>query len=471
MNRVQSKILNIIFLIILFQFLPCGAESFPNQQTAVELQDKFFDKNAQLGIGESQRYIDIKKELIPKKSIYLLNDNISLFVEIRMLKFSNTQEKIEFASIHELIDKNLNITNRSNISYAIYNISDANNLKYNFNFNNSSVTHYDINWDENYATFNVTKLDPWVRIIYWYNITPKKTGVSQTDTVVRSKYFSDINQELDFDVGASGLYDVKIITPKSNVIQNEKLNVTLGITYLGNGQDNAIIKLENQSGMPFKYLHKSGNMSVTNHLFSKSETFLLNVTIKYPKTGNYRLPGIWIGESYYSEERMILVESFFEKYWEFLQLLIIIGSIFSGILLFIKSSIEMKNVKQGEMYELGIKHIILKMISDIVKIIVGIPSWIILIGSTFLVATIIAFIILPLYSDNYIKLDILIIDNWIYLVSLFLIVLILSIGYILYLNLKNKKEKELNVLMIIAMIVLSCWLAFFYFINGQYLNQ
>jgi hypothetical protein len=469
MKRIVLCISFIFLFIIFSQFLvTCEGKTLQNQEIEIRSEEPSINKNAQLEVGQSQRYIDIKRDLVPKKNSYLLNEDILVFVEIKMLKFRDMDEKIDNAIIYELVDKDLNLKNKSEKGYIIYNLSDLNELKYNLSFKNITSPYCDIKWNKNLATLTVNNLNPWARTVYWYNITPKKAGTYKINTIVRSKYFSDIELPLAIDVSTSGLYDVSIVTSKNDIVQNEKLDVTFGITYLGNGQDNAIIKMECPPNAPFIILNNHNNSTIIKHSFNKLETFLQNVTIKYPKTGTYYVPGIWVDESYYSEDKTITVESFFAKYWQIIQFFIVMGSIVTGILVFIKYSIEIRGLQLDE--NLGLIKLTLKMISDIVNIIERIPHWIMLIVSTSLIASMLSFIILPLFFDYFISIDVLVVDSWIYLASIFILILIVIIGYSLYLNL-TKDDRRITVeLLPLAMILFIVWLIIFAIINNIYQN-
>lgn len=418
-----------VFIIISANIMAFGAIYQPSQQSMDD------DGNNKIGntvnVGESQRYILIKKEVVPNKQTYMPNEDITIFVEMRLLKYRSMDEKIKL-SICEQIDSNLSLTNKPSIGLITSNLTNLHNYKNMMGkFNGSDSRLININWGENYAESNMIEMNSWERLVYSYNVKPKRAGTFSTNTIARTAYFSDVDQKLDIDVNKAGLYEVSIIPSKGRVFQKETLQIYYTITYLGDGQTGSIIEFENETNKPFSY---DSNFNTKVNL-SKYESIMIPVDLTYTKKGSYTLPGIFIDGSYFIEDKSILVDSFFERYWQFLQIIILIITIISSVFAFIKYSAEKTVDKTYSLYNLitEIKNDILESIKDLsVRATILLGS---LIMSLAIYMT--ACVIDP---GQFVSTFVFVIDNWIWFNIAFLVLFIYIIYKIQKYNLKHHNE-------------------------------
>ena len=183
--------------------------------------------------------------------------------------------------------------------------------------------------------------------IYWYHINPKKSGMFNTETIVRI-YDEDYRKWPDIDI----LYPIEIdeqssdfeVNPKYDkyqIYENEILDVMYDITYRGIGPrfrcDDVLIELDK----PNKYYYYVDEFGVRNDdyksAFENYSSFIMDKTvpipirIKYTRSGSYNLPGIWInGNHERLDNRVVTVDPETSKW---LYLLPIISIFFTFIIL------------------------------------------------------------------------------------------------------------------------------------------
>jgi hypothetical protein len=131
------------------------------------------------------------------------------------------------------------------------------------------------------------------------------------------------------------------------------------------------------------------------------------------------LPGISIDGSLSIDDNTIIVDSFFERYWQFLQLLILIGTIIGSALTFIKYGTEKLNDKSYSLYSL-----FKEVQNDIVNVIkhISVRAFIILGSLTIAFAAYI--IICATYPGEFINAYVFVIDHWIEFEIIFLAIFV-----------------------------------------------
>jgi hypothetical protein len=403
---------------------------------------------------ESQRYIIINKEIIPYKDIYLPGDNITILVEIKILKYRDMAVKLENLSIYELIDSNLLMGNKTNLSLKLYNIDDLEKYRKNLarlDTDKKSIP-YNISWSANYGKMQIDKMNSWDRLIYWYNVTPRFPGAFSVNTIVRSPYQTDTDQILRFDVSDSGLYQVDSIPTKNRIYQGERLKVNYVVTYMGAGSNRAAIRFEIPNQSYFETYNKSDNITKYKN-FNKYESVPIPREINYLNKGIYQLPGIWIDGRYFASNKDIIVDSFYERHWQFLQLLILIGAIFSGILVFIKYTVELTNNKNGD-EKVTLKKLMINLKDDLKEIIDSIHVNHIAIIGAVLIAFCSYSLLCMLYPNVFVNVAAFTSENSSQIQQLLLIVLILSISFFSYRRCSKYGAKWILILSLFLFIIL-----------------
>ena len=450
-SKISCSVLLIIFIIILFSTIGISGAIDNSIQLPVE---RVGNNNLQDHgtVGESQRYLSITKEFVPYKDIYLPNENITVYVEVRLLKYRDMSEKLDNLNIYELIDDGVSITSRSDQGLVTDNLNDLCKYKKNPNiassFSSPKSRFVDISWDENIGELHLAEMESWERLIYCYSIRPKSAGTFLIDTIARTPYFTDIDEGTKLNVGKAGLYDVNIIPSKNKVFQKEPFQVYYTITYLGEGQTSATINSESNINKSFNY--ENAFNSKLN--LSKYESGLVLANLSYTRKGSYTLPGIYIDGSYYVEDKTIIVDSFFERYWQFFQVVLLLVTIISSVFAFLKYGAEKNNDRRYSLYEL-----FKDMKSDILGAIKQISIRTSIILGSMIVSLAIYATICIIYPGKFIDMYIFIIDNWVG----FEIALLLIFIYIVYrlqkMNLMHHNE-NIWINWLYAFILIILWL-------------
>lgn len=198
---------------------------------------------------------------------------------------------------------------------------------YDLNARNENNTFY-INDTNSIIGFRTDQLSPKESIIFYYDIKPKKTGIFNTETLIRV-YDTDLSQIQD--IIHSTKVEVKEAVPKfeihprpSNIevykyddiimswIKPCYIDVVYDIMYVGGAAepycDNISIEFDEPSDNWFfvdekenenASLFKRSNFKNYSY-FYKYETRSLPIRIAFPNKGIYSIPGIWINGVHYT---------------------------------------------------------------------------------------------------------------------------------------------------------------------------
>jgi hypothetical protein len=181
---VVLKILFIIAILNIFSITLCVAEQL--SPLAVETSSYTRDIGTQVSIGNvgsPEKIVNINKMLIPEKDFYLPGESVRVFVEIRFLKYKADEWKLKDFTINELIDENLGL-HRDSVRWTIIgNISEISKYKTNKLEKNLGESANISSTNSSFEIAMPNDIDSTKRIIYWYNITLKNTGVFNTDTI------------------------------------------------------------------------------------------------------------------------------------------------------------------------------------------------------------------------------------------------------------------------------------------------
>jgi hypothetical protein len=426
----------IIFFITLANNIAiCEAVDSSKIQQQINTYDENEASNGGI-FGEPQRYLLIKKELVPYKQIYLPNDDITIYVEIKPLKYRDMTENLTNIHIYELIDSNLSIVGKTKKGIITENLDDINKYRNNpksmDSFTSSNSKLIDFSLINNYGELYIEKMNSWERLLYSYTVKPKSPGTFSTNTIARTSYFSDIDQKLKLDVNNVGLYAVDIVPSKNKVFQKEPFQIYYTITYLGDGQTSAIIDFENAENKPYNY---DRTYKQRLDFTSKYESHLIPLNVSYSKKGSFTLPGILIDGSLSIYDNTIIVDSFFERYWQFLQLIILISTIIGGAFTFIKYGTGKFHDGSYSLYKF-----IEDVLEDINGFIGSIPVRTFTILGSLLTAFAVYIILCALYPGEFISAYVFVIDHWVGLEILFLAIFVYIICIIFKINLITHNE-------------------------------
>lgn len=171
------------------------------------------------------------------------NDNITVYVEVKPLKYRDMYENLTDIFIYELIDNNLSLISKPNYGLITSNLENINEYRNSIDSLDTLVVSgsksVDLSWGNNYGELHISEMNPWERLLYSYSVRPKTVGTFSIDSVARTPYFSDIDQKLTLDVSKVGLYDISIVPSKNKVFQKEPFQIYYTITYLGDGHTSA----------------------------------------------------------------------------------------------------------------------------------------------------------------------------------------------------------------------------------------
>jgi len=161
--------------------------------------------------GSPERIVSINKDLIHKQESHLPTENRCIFVEIKFFELGGDDWKIKDLVINEFIDKDLVADPSSVRCTIISNLSDINKYKTNLAALKNSIAIGSIN-EHNFSIVIPGEFDSDCRILFWYNVTVKKPGAFELDTIVISNpkinIYYDVEKTLTLHVDN---YD--IITP------------------------------------------------------------------------------------------------------------------------------------------------------------------------------------------------------------------------------------------------------------------
>jgi len=190
-------------------------------------------------------------------------------------------------------------------------------------------------------------LGPRDRLIYWYYINPKNAGLYYTNTIIKSSvYRPNIDYPLNIEIiPPIPEFDVSLKLATDRIFLNKPLSLIYDITYLGGGSDpcnDISTKSDNIYKNPSYYIYlddcgRSTSDIITRNLpaISKRHTEQVAYFIKYPLTGVFSVPGIWInGKHYGFESTHITVDSPYSRY----DVMLFLGLVISGLGLIGKKS-------------------------------------------------------------------------------------------------------------------------------------
>ena len=147
------------------------------------------------------------------------------------------------------------------------------------------------------------------------------------------------------------------------------------------------------------------------------------------------MPGIFIDGSYFIEDKTILVDSFFERYWQFLQIIILIITIISSVFAFIKYSAEKNEDNTYSLYKL-----ITEMKNDILESIKHISVRATIFFGSLITSLAIYMTACVIYPGQFVSTFVFMIDNWIWFNIVFLVLFIYIIYKLQRYNLKHHDE-------------------------------
>lgn len=200
---------------------------------------------------------------------------------------------------------------------------DAKNRIYNLyiNENNHHLNVYTLG---NTLTINANNINSKKRLIYWYYVKPKKSGIFNTDTIVT--IFGNDNPDVECPLEISikdpnPEFEVNLKLRKLEISENENLDIIYDINYLGGASkpycDGIAVKFDNNSkDYTFVNNSETNANNINTHIisFCLNGTTSINKTIVYPNEGIYSLPGIWINDKHYNfKDEHIIVENWLER--------------------------------------------------------------------------------------------------------------------------------------------------------------
>jgi hypothetical protein len=201
--------------------------------------------------------------------------------------------------------------------------------------------------------FNTKSLGSKDRLFYWYYVRPKKSGVFNTETILRIKDedfkgWPDIIYPMNIEVGKPDYrFEVNPILGSTKVFFNsswipdkwKKLDITYIIRYTGAASNTYLknINVEVKSADGYLYGNNSARLNFnTNNIIS------LNRQISYNKTGTYTIPAIWIEGTPYLFKETVTVDEPIIRWWSMINsyytiiaalLLILVNKEAKGVLL------------------------------------------------------------------------------------------------------------------------------------------
>lgn len=200
---------------------------------------------------------------------------------------------------------------------ALLNISDQMIYYLKFETNMLNQSQWNISDRNEILRFNIKRLGSKDRLFYWYYVRPKKSGVFNTESIIRIKDedfkgWPDIIYPMHIEVGKPDYrFEVDPILGSTKVFFNsswipdkwKKLDIAYIIRYTGAASNTYLknINVEVKSADGYLYGNNSARLNFdTNNIIS------LNRQISYNKTGTYTIPAIWIeGTPIFSRKRLL----------------------------------------------------------------------------------------------------------------------------------------------------------------------
>jgi peptidylprolyl isomerase len=300
--------------------------------------------------------VKIKKRIYPnKKDGYLLGDSNPIIIYVEIVPMV---KEIKELWLHESIDDRLYIPYISNI-YRVDTASEIdeckdkaiNNISY-INFPDQHNYTFSTNKNhDNLRTKGDIQLNKSQRLIYWYPILPRESGVYSTETSLRFNndvFFPDMEYPLDiiikepqpiFDVGVTTLKkEVVIWSTYSSLLDSwdEPLDITYDITYLSGAGEDVSTEITFDEMKQCKFVNStngnSNNSLIYEKTLTKNATSDISKTIKFNKTGVFSIPAPTIhGKKWHFKGEEIIAETPLEKFREEMYVIFaLVGLIFGN---------------------------------------------------------------------------------------------------------------------------------------------
>jgi len=209
---------------------------------------------------------------------------------------------------------------------VLLNISDQ--MIYYLNFETSMLnkSQWNISDRNEILRFNIKSLGSKDRLFYWYYVRPKKSGVFNTETILRIKDedfkgWPDIIYPMNIEVGKPDYrFEVDPILGSTRVFFNsswipdkwKKLDIAYIIRYTGAASNTYLKKINVEVKSADGHLY--GNNSVRLN-FDTNNIISLNRQISYNKTGTYTIPAIWIEGTPYLFKETVTVDEPIIRWW------------------------------------------------------------------------------------------------------------------------------------------------------------
>ncbi|GEM_PF-2074918 len=248
--------------------------------------------------------------------------------------YNNSSQCITFTSVE---DKTVSILCNKNTSTSELTIYDGRSYPLAYEDNGKSFTFYDSTKIIKPNSSDHITLKPHERLFYLYYIIPKRSGVFYANTLLKSNENTIrpyIDYPLDIEIEQPiPEFDVSLELNTDQIFYNKHLLLKYDITYLSGGHDqckNICARSERvdtnttyYSYLPdnnCKYIILNNTSTHTQYiqtipLIRKHTTEQAYFLIKYPRTGVFSVPGIWInGKHYDFEGTHITVDHPFSRY-------------------------------------------------------------------------------------------------------------------------------------------------------------
>jgi len=264
-----------------------------------------------VGIKESLGApVQLIKEFSPDNNeSNLINTTSKIWVEVQLM-----DKELKYIQILESIDPSLEVINISKF-YIINNLLDLPRIEKGFEhpehineLTKGIVTFTALNNTGSNNTFSIginnvfdseklvsDHIDKKGRIIYWYYIKLKNSGIYGTKTIIRTNdEYPDVYQTAKIDVHEpDAQFEVSISGLKTELDSDEILDVTYYVKYLGGSVKPYICDLSiNDSSNTFKVA--KGPSRYQNEWFNVNEIKRIQFYVKYPNEGKYYLPDLVI---------------------------------------------------------------------------------------------------------------------------------------------------------------------------------
>jgi hypothetical protein len=146
---------------------------------------------------QTDKYVNINKELIPEKDFYFPSESLYIFTEIQFSRFSDPFWKLQHFEISEVVDENLGLDNNSVRCAIISDIADGNIYRHNPDLWVRDPSVKITSKDNKSFRISIPTIIVPQRVVYWYKVTVKEHGTFIADTTARPGQGSDFYQDAD----------------------------------------------------------------------------------------------------------------------------------------------------------------------------------------------------------------------------------------------------------------------------------